>query len=199
MPKRGLVSLILTVAALRLILAYAPPDDGGISFSPDPSLTPDPGASATPTPTPTPTSSATSGKSPKPTNTPKPTKTPTPTPTPTSTPAGKTVHNGTYTGANVNYRYGLMQVTVKIANGQVVDASVQKTGSYSIGYRRASCTATVFNNAAIGLNAGKTTGETFAGRPLNALANPPSACSGASYSWWGYANSLQNAIDQATY
>ena len=199
MPKRGLVSLILTVAALRLILAYAPPDDGGISFSPDPSLTPDPGASATPTstptPTPTPTSSATSGKSPKPTNTPKPTKTP----TPTSTPTGKTVHDGTYTGANVNYNYGRMQVTVVIANGQVVDASVQQTGRWSIGYRRASCTATVFNNAAIGLVARKTTGETFAGMPLSVLPNPPSACSGASYSWWGYANSLQNAIDQATY
>ena len=29
--------------------------------------------------------------------------------------------------------------------------------------------------------------------------NRPSMCSGATYSWWGYANSLQQAIDKATY
>lgn len=194
MPKRGLVSLILTVAALRLILAYAPPDDGGISFSPDPSLTPDPGASATPTPTPTPTptSSATSGNSPKPTKTPANTPKPTKTPTPTSTPTGKTVHDGTYTSSNFDYNYGLIQVTVTINNEKVVNATVQQTGRWAIGYRRSGCTATVFNNAATELNANKSAGQSF-------LDSQPSACSGASYSWWGYANSLQNAIDQATY
>ena len=85
-----------------------------------------------------------------------------------------------------------MQVTVKILNGQVVDASVQKTGSYSIGYQSRSCTATVFNNAAIGMNANANAGQNF-------LNKQPSMCSHATYSWWGYANSLQNAIDQATY
>ena len=194
MPKRGLVTLILTVAALRLILAYTPPDDGGISFSPDPSLTPDPGVSATPTPTstptpaPTPTPIATSGKSPKPTSTPAPTKTP----KPTATPAGTTVHNGTYTGTNFNYRFGRMQVTVTISNGQVESASVQQTGSWNIGYRRSSCTAEVFNNAATGINANTNAGQNF-------LNKQPSMCSGATYSWWGYASSLQSAIDQANY
>jgi len=50
----------------------------------------------------------------------------------------------------------------------------------------------VFNSAAIDLSAGSSAGSDF-------MALQPSACSGATYSWWGYANSLQAAIDKATY
>ncbi|MCX5977892.1 MAG: hypothetical protein NTW70_00095, partial [Chloroflexi bacterium] len=69
MPKRGLISLIFTIAGLRLIVGYAPPVQDGIGgISPDPSVTPDPSASApvdpTPTPTPTPDPSLAPGASP---------------------------------------------------------------------------------------------------------------------------------------
>ena len=50
----------------------------------------------------------------------------------------------------------------------------------------------LFNSAAIDLSAGAASGSDF-------MAKIPSACSGATYSWWGYANSLQAAIDKAIY
>jgi hypothetical protein len=170
MPRRGLISLIFTIAGLRLIIGYVPPAQGGIGgITPDPSVTPDPSASPTINPTPTPR----------------------PTPKPTAT-AAATLHNGTFTGSNFNYNYGTMKVTVTISGGKVTSASVSQSGRWAIGYRRSACTEAVFNSAAIDLSAGGSTGSDF-------LAKQPSACSGASYSWWGYANSLQAAIDKATY
>lgn len=200
MPKRGLISLIFTIAGLRLIVGYVPPVQAGIGgISPDPSVNPDPSASAsaeptptstaTPTPTPTPTPAASGG--PGASATPKPTPTPAATPKPT-TPAAATVHNGTYTGSTFDYNYGTMQVTVTISGGKVSGASVSQSGRWAIGYRKAACTEAVFNSAAIDLSAGAASGSDF-------MAKIPSACSGATYSWWGYANSLQAAIDKAIY
>jgi len=196
MPKRGLISLIFTIAGLRLIVGYVPPAQAGIGgISPDPSVTPDPSASAsvdpTPTPTPTPDPSLAPGASATPK--PKPTATPkaTPTPAPTST-AAATLHNGTFTGPAFNYNYGTMKVTVTISNGKVTGASTSQSGRWPIGYRKTACTEAVFNSAAIDLAANSSAGNSF-------VALQPAACSGATYSWWGYANSLQAAIDKATY
>ena len=196
MPKRGLISLIFTIAGLRLIVGYVPPAQAGIGgISPDPSVSPDPSASApvdpAPTPTPTPDPSLAPGASP----TPKPTATATPkptaTPAPTSTTAA-TLHNGTFTGSAFNYNYGTMKVTVTISGGKVTAASAVQTGKYAIGYKKAACTEALFNSAAIDLAASSAAGNSF-------VARIPAACSGATYSWWGYANSLQAAIDKATY
>jgi len=192
LPKRGLISLIFTIAGLRLIVGYVPPAQAGIGgISPDPSVTPDPSATATadpaPTPSPTPDPSLAPGAS----ATPKPTPKPTVTPKPTAT-AAATLHNGTFTGSNFNYTYGTMKVTVTISGGKVTDASVSQSGRWAIGYRKSACTEAVFNSAAIDLAANSSAGKSF-------VALQPNACSGASYSWWGYANSLQVAIDKATY
>jgi hypothetical protein len=190
MPRRGIISLIFTIAGLRLIVGYVPPAQAGIGgISPDPSVTPDPSASATvdPTPTPTPAPSLAPGASP----TPKPTATPKPTVAPTA-PAVATLHNGTYTGSAFNYNYGTMKVTVTISGGKVTDASASQSGRWAIGYRNSACTEAVFNSAAIDLAANSSAGNSF-------VALQPNACSGATYSWWGYANSLQAAIDKATY
>ena len=196
MPRRGLIALIFTIAGLRLIVGYVPPAQAGIGgISPDPSVTPDPSASApvdpTPTPTPTPDPSLAPGASatpkPNPTATPKPTATPVPT-----APAAATLHNGTYTGSNFDYKYGFMKVTVTISGGKVTAASAVQTGKYAIGYKKAACTEALFNSAAIDLAASSAAGNSF-------VARIPAACSGATYSWWGYANSLQAAIDKATY
>jgi len=180
MPKRGLISLIFTIAGLRLIVGYVPPAQAGIGgISPDPSVTPDPSATATadPTPSPTPDPSLAPGAS----ATPKPTAT-----------AAATLHNGTFTGSNFNYTYGNIKVTVTISGGKVTDASVSQSGRWAIGYRKSACTEALFNSAAIDLAANSSAGKSF-------VALQPNACSGASYSWWGYANSLQAAIDKATY
>ena len=202
MPRRGLFTLIFTIAGLRLIVGYVPPAQAGIGgISPDPLASPDPLVSASPdatptasvdpgvTPNPTVAPSAKPGASATPvaTATPKPTATPVPT-----APAAATLHNGTYTGSNFNYKYGFMQVTVTISGGKVTAASAVQTGKYAIGYKKAACTEAVFNSAAIDLAASSAAGNSF-------VARIPAACSGATYSWWGYANSLQAAIDKATY
>ncbi len=202
MPRRGLFTLIFTIAGLRLIVGYVPPAQAGIGgISPDPFASPDPLVSASPdatptasvdpgvTPNPTVAPSAKPGASATPvaTATPKPTATPVPT-----APAAATLHNGTYTGSNFNYKYGFMQVTVTISGGKVTAASAVQTGKYAIGYKKAACTEAVFNSAAIDLAASSAAGNSF-------VARIPAACSGATYSWWGYANSLQAAIDKATY
>ncbi len=158
MPKRGLISLIFTIAGLRLIIGYMPPAQAGIGgISPDPSVTPDPSASPTIDPTPT-----------------------------------TTVHDGTYTGNNFNYNYGFMKVTVTISGGKVTAASAVQSGKNKIGYQSRACTEAVFNSAAIDLAATSSAGNDF-------VSLKPNACSGASYSWWGYANSLQAAVDKARY
>ncbi len=202
MPRRGLFTLIFTIAGLRLIVGYVPPAQAGIGgISPDPFASPDPLVSASPdvtptasvdpgvTPNPTVAPSAKPGASATPvaTATPKPTATPVPT-----APAAATLHNGTYTESNFNYKYGFMQVTVTISGGKVTAASAVQTGKYAIGYKKAACTEAVFNSAAIDLAASSAAGNSF-------VARIPAACSGATYSWWGYANSLQAAIDKATY
>jgi uncharacterized protein with FMN-binding domain len=202
MPRRGLFTLIFTIAGLRLIVGYVPPAQAGIGgISPDPFASPDPLVSASPDVTPT--ASVDPGVTPNPTvapsakpgasGTPVATATPKPTATPVPTaPTAATLHNGTYTGSNFNYKYGFMQVTVTISGGKVTAASAVQTGRYAIGYKKAACTEAVFNSAAIDLAASSAAGNSF-------VARIPAACSGATYSWWGYANSLQAAIDKATY
>ena len=202
MPRRGLIALIFTIAALRLIVGYVPPAQAGIGgIVPDPLASPDPLVSASPDATPTPsvdptvTPNPTTAPSAKPgaSGTPTATATPKPTATPVPTaPAAATLHNGTYTGSNFNYKYGFMKVTVTISGGKVTAASAVQTGKYAIGYKKAACTEALFNSAAIDLAASSAAGNSF-------VALKPAACSGATYSWWGYANSLQAAIDKATY
>jgi uncharacterized protein with FMN-binding domain len=198
MPKRGLISLIFTIAGLRLIVGYVPPAQAGIGgISPDPSATPDTSASTTVDPTPTTTPTPGPSSAPGASATPKPTATATPKPTATATPkptatAAATLHNGTFTGSAFNYNYGTMTVTVTISGGKVTGSSVSQSGRWAIGYRKSACTEAVFNSAAINLAADSAAGASF-------MNLQPSACSGATYSWWGYANSLQAAIDKATY
>lgn len=188
MPRRGLIALIFTIAGLRLIVGYVPPAQAGIGgIVPDPLASPDPLVSASPDATPTPTPSPT----PEPSLAPGASATPKPKPTATPKPAA-TLHNGTYTGSNFFYKFGYMKVTITISGGKVTAASAVQTGKYAIGYKKAACTEALFNSAAIDLAASSAAGNSF-------VALKPAACSGATYSWWGYANSLQAAIDKATY
>lgn len=94
MPKRGLIALVLTLAGLRLIVAYSPP--GGDIGSVDPSAAPtdSPAASSTPTPT----------------KTPKPSKAPT-----------GTLKDGTYDGDAVNFKYGTAQVEIVVKGGVITE------------------------------------------------------------------------------
>lgn len=98
MPKRGLIALVLTLAGLRLIVAYSPPggDIGSVDPSADPSVVPSesPGASATPSPT----------------KTPKPSKAPT----------GK-LKDGTYDGDAIRFKFGTAQVEIVVSGGVITE------------------------------------------------------------------------------
>lgn len=182
MPRRGLISLIFTIAGLRLIAGYVTPAQAGIGgLAPDPVVSPDPLVSASPDASPTPSPTAAGSEVPGATSTPAASVAPV-----------ATLHNGTFSGSNFHYKFGYMKVTVTISEGKVQAASTVQTGKYPIGYDSTSCTEALFNSAAIDLAANSAAGATF-------VALKPTACTGATYSWWGYANSLQAAIDQATY
>jgi uncharacterized protein with FMN-binding domain len=92
MPKRGLIALILSLAALRLIVAYSPPG-GSIAEAPtdDPSVAPsvEPGGSGAATAPPT------SG-------------------------VGGAYRDGTFDGPAIDYKYGTAQIQVVVEGGAIV-------------------------------------------------------------------------------
>ena len=99
MPKRGLIALILTLAGLRLIVAYSPP--GGDIGSVDPSAAPTDSPAAGPTPTPA--------------KTPKPSKAPT-----------GTLKDGTYDGDAIKFKYGTAQVEIVVSGGVITEVKALK-------------------------------------------------------------------------
>jgi uncharacterized protein with FMN-binding domain len=103
MPKRGLIALILSLAALRLIVAYSPPggDIGSVDPSTDPSVGPSVEPSATPTTAPT--------KSPK----------------PTKAPTGA-LKDGTYDGDAIKFKYGTAQVEIVVSGGVITEVKALK-------------------------------------------------------------------------
>jgi len=104
MPKRGLIALVLTLAGLRLIVAYSPPggDIGSVDPSADPSVVPSDAPSASP--------GSSAGPTPTPTKTPKPSKAPT-----------GTLKDGTYDGDAVNFKYGTAQVEIVVKGGVITE------------------------------------------------------------------------------
>ena len=99
MPKRGLIALVLTLAGLRLIVAYSPP--GGDIGSVDPSAAPTDSPAAGPTPTPA--------------KTPKPSKAPT-----------GTLKDGTYDGDAIKFKFGTAQVEIVVSGGVITEVKALK-------------------------------------------------------------------------
>ena len=108
MPKRGLIALVLTLAGLRLIVAYSPPggDIGSVDPSADPSVQP----SVTPSDVPSTSPGSSAGPTPTPTKTPKPSKAPT-----------GTLKDGTYDGDAINFKYGTAQVEIVVSGGVITE------------------------------------------------------------------------------
>ena len=108
MPKRGLIALILTLAGLRLIVAYSPPggDIGSVDPSADPSVQP----SVTPSDAPSASPGSSAGPTPTPNKTPKPSKAPT-----------GTLKDGTYDGDAIKFKYGTAQVEIVVSGGVITE------------------------------------------------------------------------------
>ena len=109
MPKRGLIALVLTLAGLRLIVAYSPPggDIGSVDPSADPSIAPSEAPSASP--------GSSAGPTPTPTKTPKPSKAPT-----------GTLKDGTYDGDAIKFKYGTAQVEIVVSGGVITEVKALK-------------------------------------------------------------------------
>ena len=180
---RAAIAGVLTAGALLAILSFRPGPTEIADGSPSPSGDPSPNPSDSPAPSTTPNASERPSPTPGASGTPKPTPKPTPAPTATPKPVGG-LTDGTFTGPATDYQYGTMTVTITTSGGKIVKAAVQQSGNWSIGYRNSSCTAADFNSRALTVSSGN---------ELYALQ----FCSGATYSKWGYATSLQGAIDKA--
>ena len=173
MPKRGLAALILTLAGLRLIVAYTPPGgdigvgDPSTDPSVDPSTIPSGDPSGDPSASPTPILSAT----PSPTKTPKPSKAP-----------SGALKDGTYDGEAVDFKFGTAQVEIVVKGGVITDVKALQlpTGG---GYTRR---VTTFFQTQV---------------PARIIADQGwkiSNVGGATYTSRAYSQSLQSAISQAS-
>lgn len=103
MPKRGLIALILSLAALRLIVAYTPPGGniGTDDTDPvDPTSVPSVQPSADPSDAPT--------------------EAPTTSPKPTKPPKG-TLKDGTFDGEAIEFKYGTAQVEIVVSGGVITE------------------------------------------------------------------------------
>ena len=171
MPKRGLIALVLTLAGLRLIVAYSPPggDIGSLDPSADPSTAPSDSPGASPTPAPSSSGGAT------------PTPTPTKTPKPSKAPTG-TLKDGTYDGDAINFKFGTAQVEIVVSGGVITEVKALKLPT-SGGY-----TARVTNFFKTQV-------------PSRIVADQGwkiSNVGGATYTSRAYAQSLQSAISKAS-
>ncbi len=102
MPKRGLIALILSLAGLRLIVAYTPPGGDLASVDPTDAAAGDPSSSASAEPTPQNSSS------------------PSTAPNPSAAPTG-TLKDGTYDGEAIKFKYGIAQVEIVVSGGAITE------------------------------------------------------------------------------
>lgn len=111
MPKRGLIALFLSLAALRLIVAYTPP--GGDIGSGDPSTDPETEPSVQPS------------QEPSTAPTTAPSTAPSPSPKPTKAPAGA-LKDGTYDGEAITFKFGTAQVEIVVSGGVITEVKALK-------------------------------------------------------------------------
>ena len=169
MPKRGLIALVLTLAGLRLIVAYSPP--GGEICSVDPSADPSVQPSVTPSDAPSASPEPTVSPTPKPTMAPKPSKAPT-----------GTLKDGTYDGDAVNFKFGTAQVEIVVKGGVITEVKALQLPTAG-GYTKR---VTTFFQTQV------------PSRIVADQGWKISNVGGATYTSRAYSQSLQSAINQAS-
>ena len=169
MPKRGLIALVLTLAGLRLIVAYSPPggDIGSVDPSADPSVQP----SVTPSDAPSASPGSSAGPTPTPNKTPKPSKAPT-----------GTLKDGTYDGDAIKFKFGTAQVEIVVSGGVITEVKALKLPTAG-GYTKR---VTTFFQTDIPARVVADQGWKI------------SNVGGATYTSRAYSQSLQSAINQAS-
>lgn len=192
MPKRGAVALVTTVLAVALLFGFTPADQTGLSGSipttgmvgAPPVSTPAPVAlGPQPQGTATPTHATRSQATPR-TGTAGPTATPltqvsTPTDAPTNAP-GAAGASGTFTGDAVNTAYGTVQIALQVQNGKIVDVQELQMP----------------NERRLSAQISAEAGPMLRDEVLRAQSANINGVSGASYTSYGFWESLQSALAQ---
>jgi uncharacterized protein with FMN-binding domain len=186
MPRRGAAALLLTTAALALLLSFKTPSDPAPGASSDVAAGGAPGSSpaavapAVGTPAPVAASPTPADVIPSQPDATAPAATPAPTLAPTLAP-GVAYRDGTVSGAAVGIRWGAVQVQVTIVDGSIADVTALQLPD---GDRHS---AQLSQRAEPILRSSA----------LRAQGADVDIVSGATYTSLAYAQSLQAALDAA--
>lgn len=171
MPKRGAAALLLTTAALALLLSFKTP-------SVDPAATGEVALAPAPTPTPAATSDAAAspgtGVAVEPATTPEATATP-------ADDTSTAYQDGTVTGSAVGIRWGTVQVQVTIQGGVITDVAALQLPT----------------DDHHSLDISQRAEPVLRSSALEAQSAEITILSGATYTSRAYAQSLQSALDAA--
>lgn len=181
MPRRGAVALVTTVLAVLLLFSFKPAEQSSANTLPTSAAVGGPGAASTQAPvavqqpTPAPQSSQQPGTGGT-TGTPVPAD-PTPTPTP-ATGGGKA--SGTFTGTAINTPYGTVQIALVVQRGQITNVQLLQMPT----------------DRQLSAQISREAGPMLVNEVLQAQSANIMGVSGASFTSYGFYESLQSALAQ---
>ena len=191
MPRRGAVALVTTILAVVLLFSFKTSDQAtlgrglptGAIIGAPPAATAAPAVvDVRPTPTPAPGATA-SSRSPRPgpTGSPEVAGPPAPAATPTPTPAtpGQGV-SGTFTGQAFDTPYGTVQIALVVQNGKITDVQELQLP----------------NDRRLSQQISAQAGPMLRTEVLQAQSDNIYSISGASFTSYGFYQSLQSALSQ---
>ncbi len=182
MPKRGAVALVTTVLAVLLLFAFKPADQSAAGGLPTAAAVGAPGRTTAPV----------AVNQPQPTAQPQATRrpasgggsvnnAPAPTVAPTNPPAaGGNGATGTFTGSAINTAYGTVQIALVVQNGRITDVQLLQMPS----------------DRQLSAQISREAGPMLVQQVLSAQSVNIMGVSGASYTSYGFYESLQSALAQ---
>lgn len=179
MPKRGAVALVTTIFAVVLLFSFKTSDQTtlGRGLPTDALIGAPPGTTATPAATATPRSGR-SGSTAPPEQAGPPAPAVTPAPSQPVTAGNGT--NGTFTGQAIDTAYGTVQIALVVQDGKIIDVQELQLPSDRRLSQQISAQA----------------GPILRSEVLHAQSDNINAVSGASYTSYGFYESLQSALAQ---
>jgi len=180
-PKRGAVALVTTILAVLLLFSFKPAEQSSANTLPTSAVVGAAGATSTQAPvaavqqqTPAPQSSQPAGAG-SANATPVP---PAPTPTPATVGGGKA--SGTFTGTAINTPYGTVQIALVVQRGQITNVQLLQMPT----------------DRQLSAQISREAGPMLVNEVLQAQSANIMGVSGASFTSYGFYQSLQSALAQ---